>query len=153
MADDDEPGGSPACFLDEVDPAYAGFLTEAELGHFLEALRGREQALVEAWRRRGARGPIPDALVASIVADLNAAIAMVDADLARSGGPAGSSGGRRFADSSPTLVDFMTLEADIAAALKATLPRIRSDALHAVLRKVLCMHHAHRAALEGLVAG
>ena len=139
MADDDEPGGEPACFLDEVDPAYAGFLTDAEVSGFLVALLARERAALAMARALGVTA------VAGAVAGVEA---VLEGELARRPLAREVSADPRFAgsvDSPPTPAALAALETELIGMLEATLPRIASDALHDALNRALTLHRAQRA--------
>jgi len=139
MTDDDEPGGTPACFLDEVDPAYAGYLTDAEVARFLAELLVREHAALAAARAREA--PDADAL-ARLVAGL-------DGELARRRTAPSDRGAPRFVappDSTAPPADLGALEAALIAMLETTLPRIADDALHDALNRALDTHRRRQAA-------
>src|SRR5581483_5432826 len=57
MDDRDDLGGAPVCYLDEADPAYAGYLTREELRDWLAATLARVAAA-----RAGAPAPLAPAL-------------------------------------------------------------------------------------------
>src|SRR5579871_3501678 len=137
MADDDAPGGSPACFLDEVDPAYAGYLTEAELGQVLAALPVRERAALVLARR------LPPAPEPSLTAARAAIVAMLEGELARRRLASNQRPDDRFAppaDSTAPAAALAALEAELVGMLQTTLPRIASDALHDALNRALAAH-------------
>jgi hypothetical protein len=136
-ADDDARGGEPACFLDEVDPAYAGYLIDAEVDRFLAALLARERAALATARALGADA---DAFAA--------AAAMLADELARRPRASDASPDARFAafaDSPPTQGALAALETELIGMLEATLPRIASNALHDALNRALARHRAQRA--------
>jgi hypothetical protein len=144
MGDDDERGGEPACFLPEVDPAYAGYFTADELADCLAGAWARLHTLNAAWH--GVAAGAPEAAAASReIAPVAAALATA---LARLGKPVAPSAASRFDDSSATVADLRRLESAAADALRAALPRIASDALHGVLRQALRLHEDHLARLE-----
>lgn len=137
MADDDAPGGSPACFLDEVDPAYAGYLTESEVDGFLTALLARERAVLAGGAAEGA-GTEP---LAQLVAALEGEVAR--RDIAHR-----DSGKTRFAppsDSMAVPAGGAALEAEVIAMLEATLPRIAGNVLHDALNQALDAHRRRQA--------
>src|SRR5258708_35709749 len=131
MADDHGRGGEPACFLDAVDPAYAGYLTEAEVTRFLVALRARERTA------RGMARAVDDDARADAFAGIEATLS---GEIARRPRAQEARADPRFAgaaDSVPTPAALAALEAELVDMLEATLPRIASDALHDALNRAL----------------
>jgi hypothetical protein len=146
MGDDDERGGEPACFLPEVDPAYAGYFTAEELADCLRGASARLHTLIDAWRSLATRAPeaaAPGREIELVAAALGAA-------RARLGAPVDAPAPPRFGDSSATIADLRRLESVAADALRAALPRVASDALHGVLRQALRIHEEHLVRLDGL---
>ena len=146
MPDDDPPddspgrGSSPACFLDEVDPAYAGYLTADEVAQTLIALRADEAALAALAhalaREDAALGQLGDAYAADAAATGRA--------LARLGGaPAAKPRFGHPLDSEPTLAQLIARATAVCGKLRAVLPKIASDRLHATLKEALA-HHEDR---------
>lgn len=138
MADDDERGGTPACFLDEVDPAYAGYLTEAELGAWLVGLRARVRTAHAMARTLGRERN---------ATALGGTEAMLTGELERRGLAPDASAraglAPRFAapaDSPPSPAGLAALEAEVVGAIEAALPRIASDTLHDALNRALIAH-------------
>jgi hypothetical protein len=139
MADDGGRGGTPACFLDEVDPAYAGYLTDAEVSEFLAALLARERVALGLARALG--GGAAGGEIAAIEA-------VLVGELARRPLAQGASPAPRFArsaDSRPAPAVLAALEAELMDMLEATVPRIASDALHDALNRALAVHRTRRA--------
>jgi hypothetical protein len=146
MADDDAPGGSPACFLDEVDPAYAGYLTEAELGRVLAALLVRERAALALAQR------LPPAHEPAVIAALAAIVAMLEGELARRPHASNEGPDGRFAPPADSTAPpaappdaLAALEAELIEMIETTLPRIASDPLHEALNRALAAHRRQRA--------
>ena len=137
MADDDI-GGSPACFLDEVDPAYAGYLTEPEIDRLLDAVA----------RRANAAAAIAAALGDDAAAGhFTAVAAVLTGEIARR--PLASHAGApdRFetlADSTTSPRALAALEAELIELLETGVPRIASDALHDALNRALTLHRGRR---------
>ncbi len=129
MADDDDLGGTPACFLDEVDPTYAGYLTDEELGALIATLLGRVRALRAT---SGSAAPAAAALAA-----LEATLA---GEIARPQFAQQASGLCGFAtstDSARPLREADALASDIADLIAVNLPRIASNVLHGALNRAL----------------
>jgi hypothetical protein len=142
MADDDAPGGSPACLLDEVAPAYAGYLTDAELGEALARLLAHERAALALVRAAGAQAA-GDPLPATLAEQFAAAERLVSAQMPVGTPPvavAASAGFGDSGDSPGTLVQVTAAAAELVRELETLLPRIASNACHAALNQALSTH-------------
>jgi hypothetical protein len=153
LPDDDPPrdeaperarGSSPVCFLDEVDPAYAGYLTPDEVARMLVALRADEAALAALAhalaREDTALAPLGDSYAADAAATAHTLAQLGVAPTARP----------RFAhplDSEPTLGQLIGRAQAVCEQLRAALPKIASDGLHATLKAALARHQERLAEL------
>ena len=147
MADDPPERGrssSPVCFLDEVDPSYAGYLSADEVVQTLVALRADEAALTALAQALAdeapALAPLGDAYAADAAATSHA---LDQLGLASALKP-------RFVhtpDSEPTLEQLVARADAVCAKLRAVLPKIASDRLHATLKCALTRHEARLADL------
>jgi hypothetical protein len=144
--DDDPPergsSASPVCFLDAVDPAYAGYLTPDEVAQMLVALRADEDALAAL-----ARALAPDAPALAALADGYAADAAITARTLAGLGVAPTARPRFVhpLDSEPTLAQLIARAQAVCGQLRAVLPKIASDGLHTALKQALA-HHQERLA-------
>jgi hypothetical protein len=141
LPDDDAPrrGSSPACFLDEVDPAYAGYLTTDEVAATLAELVAAERALAALASALAAGDPAlrPPAEALAAAAQTTAR------ELVAAGAPPLRES--RFvtpADSMPTPEALAEAHRALCTRLRATRPRIASDALHAAINRMLARQEA-----------
>jgi hypothetical protein len=148
---DEPPGGSPACYLGEVDLAYAGYLTDTELGAVVVQLLARERGALDLIRGLRARTPVESLPVAEPPLTELADQFAVAARLLAAAVPAhGDPPAARFAgsaDSPDPLVQVAEVAAALVRDLEALLPRIASNACHDALNRVLALHRDQLARL------
>lgn len=147
LPDDDQPqrGSSPVCFLDEVDPSYAGYLSADEVVQTLVALRADEAALTALAQALAPEAPALARLGDAYAADAAATgLALDQLGLASTVQP-------RFVhplDSEPTLEQLIARAHAVCGKLRAVLPKIASDRLHATLKQALARHEERLADLS-----
>jgi hypothetical protein len=146
LPDDDQPqrGSSPVCFLDEVDPAYAGYLTDDEVARMLVALHADEAVLAAL-----AHALAPEAPALGTLGDAYAADAAATAHALERLGVAPTTPPRFVhpLDSEPTLAQLIARATAVCGKLRAVLPKIASDRLHATLKEALAHHEDRLASL------
>jgi hypothetical protein len=144
LPDDDPPdlparGSSPACFLDDVAPAYAGYLTDDEVSALLAAVLAAEHAIAALGRALAARAPA----LATLADGLDADAKTTARELARLG--VAVSDPPRFVtpiDSPASIEGVVARHRALCEHLRAVLPKIASDGLHAALNRALARHEA-----------
>lgn len=146
--DDRRPGASPACYLDEADAAYAGYLPAAELTGFLNRLLEGERAgaKVGASMRNEASGEEARALLADVARDEARYVAVLSA-LVRQIGHEPSAATGSFRDKALRIegeaarIAFLNRgQQAVIRMIEEMLPRIREDFVHAALREMLARH-------------
>ena len=116
-----EPGyASPACYLNEVDASYAGYLTPAELRQALRRILALDLRLAGQADAAGEGSPAADVLQNAL------------ARLGETEAPAIEPG-----ESGSAELSVAELRARIADELSGLLPRVRDDSLHAELRSLI----------------
>jgi hypothetical protein len=153
---DEPPGGSPACYLGEVDLAYAGYLTDTELGAVVVQLLARERGALDLIRGLRARTPVEllpveslpvaEPLLTELADQFAVAARLLAAAVPAHGDPPAA----RFAgsaDSPDPLVQVAEVAAALVRDLEALLPRIASNACHDALNRVLALHRDQLARL------
>jgi hypothetical protein len=143
MSDADEPGGSPACFVSEVDPGYQGYLVGDALVSVLGALLGREQVLGRLVAALQSRPHDDDGALGALAGAIAAATAALSRALASAPLPRSDD----FLDEVPSVAQLGARERELVDLLRAARPRIASDALHADLTQALQAHETHLADL------
>ncbi|MCW5730768.1 MAG: hypothetical protein KIT20_08430 [Alphaproteobacteria bacterium] len=147
-ADDRRPGASPACYLDEADAAYAGYLPAGELAGFLNRLLEGERAgaKVGAKMRNEASGETARALLADVARDEARYVAVLSGLLRRLGQePSEATGAFRDKalriEGEAARIAFLNRgQQAVIRMIEETLPRIREDFVHAALSEMLARH-------------
>lgn len=139
---------SPPCFLHEVDPVYAGYLSGDEtiefLNTLLEAERAGARGVGDMSRDPGNEELRP--LLAEVAEDEARFCGMLTAHIKRLGGrPSRVTGnfyGKLLArESLRERLEFLDRgQSWVVKELREKLPRIHDDALHADLRQMLTVH-------------
>lgn len=156
---DGDAGASPACAMHEADPAYMGFMPDAEIAAFLNVLLEAERAGAKGTRAMLTEVPVgaPGAgLLAVVATDEARFCAMLAGHVTRLGGtPTRATGAfyEKLMASPAGAARFQFLNRGqgwVARKLREALPKIRDDGLRRDLREMLDVHERNIAACDPL---
>jgi hypothetical protein len=151
---------SPACLAHEMDPAYAGYLTDEELIALLNTLLEGERAGDEVAGAFLAASPSPEArtLLQAVQRDEARFAAMLARLIVKLGGTPSALTGA-FRDKALAIEGFTQRlnflnrgQGWVVRRLEEILPRVKDDRIHAALKGMLGAHRTNIARCEALIA-
>lgn len=150
---------SPACLAHEMDPGYAGYMSDAELVELLNLLLEGERAGAKALAAFLGASPNAEArtLLEAVKRDEARFAAMLQRQVASLGGVPSKRTGAFYEkalarDGLLERLSFLNRgQASVVRTLQAALPRVKDDRIHAALRGMLGTHETNIARCEALI--